>query len=234
MQWFVPYAYSPSPDAGYTLFVTPLGTLSLPLQLSQFYGLVLALFLVFLTILWHLVPSFPSSAEIEEEIEPPYTMKKKQDKKKNDQDDTNEEARSALHDNIQKNGENSYYYAHKVRDVLAPTKLKPIVSQYGWSDGRKTISIYVDHPRAMELEKDAITITWSTNSLSLDITFDDNDVRSLVVPKLYGSIQDVSYKAKKDSIVFTLKKKAEISWKSLNAAAKDLDQHIEYDESLYD
>ncbi|EQC25783.1 hypothetical protein SDRG_16379 [Saprolegnia diclina VS20] len=249
MQWFVPYIYVPNMDMGIVEIVTPIGNVTVPLFLSQFYGLLVALGLIALTILWHVC-----GGRYEPEDDAPYTKRTSKKAKArakakatkeaqatdgNDADDDGDgddgPARSALAANISRNGENSYYYAHKVREIdNTPMTLKQTISQYGWSDGRKTVTIYVDHPAAGDVKKDAVSIHWSATSLSLDITFDEKDVRSLVVPKLYGPIADVSYKAKRDSLVFTLVKKQHEPWKSLNAAAKNLDAHIEYDESLYD
>ncbi|OQS01770.1 hypothetical protein ACHHYP_00273 [Achlya hypogyna] len=234
MQWFMPYVYVPSMDAGTIDLVTPFGSVTIPLFVHQFYGVLVALALVLLTALWHVC-----GGRYVPEEEVPYTKKrpakKKSGTKAATEEDSPTEAKSALEENIVRNGENSYYYAHKVRDVDdAPIQLKQTISQYGWSDGRKTVTIYVDHADALTIEKDAVTIQWSSTSLSLDITFPDADVRSLVIPKLYGAIDNVAYKSKKDSLVFTLTKKHPEPWKSLNAAAKNLDAHIEYDESLYD
>ena len=58
--------------------------------------------------------------------------------------------------------------------------------------------------------------------------------QSLMITKLYGPITDVFWKKKKKDITFTLVKAVEEEWKSLNAAARHLEDHIEYDESLYD
>lgn len=62
----------------------------------------------------------------------------------------------------------------------------------------------------------------------------ENCVKSLVIPTLFHPIKDVTWKVKGNQLSITLMKAEPLPWISLNAAAKDLEDHIEYDKSLYD
>lgn len=61
-----------------------------------------------------------------------------------------------------------------------------------------------------------------------------SNAKSLVIPTLFSEISDVTWKAKGSQLTITLHKSEHESWKSLNGAAKKLEDHIEYDEALYD
>jgi hypothetical protein len=63
---------------------------------------------------------------------------------------------------------------------------------------------------------------------------DGDQAKSLVISTLFHEITDVAWKAKKDTLTLTLTKAQEMPWKSLNGAAKKMEEHIEYDDSLYD
>lgn len=77
---------------------------------------------------------------------------------------------------------------------------------------------------------------WTKTSLSLDLLNapGGDQAKSLVISTLFQEITDVTWKAKKDTLTITLTKAQELPWKSLNGAAKNMEDHIEYDESLYD
>ncbi|KAH9111961.1 hypothetical protein AeMF1_013613 [Aphanomyces euteiches] len=234
---FIPYVYVPSADSSYVEVVSPWGSVKVPLSVSQFYSVLVALAVVLATIVF--TCSRSSRKKDEKKAAKKGKAVKKAEKKaapKKPKAVPASEAKSALEENIQRNGTMSYYYAHKVREVsdAAPTRVRQIISTYGWSDGAKSVTIYVDHPEAATLDDSMIKLEWTPTSLSLDITFDEEDVRSLVVPTLYSEIESASYKLKKDTIAFVLKKKELVAWASLNGAAKNLEEHIEYDESLYD
>jgi hypothetical protein len=55
-----------------------------------------------------------------------------------------------------------------------------------------------------------------------------------VISALFGEITDVKWTAAGDQLQITLTKAKSGTWKSLNGAAKHMEEHIEYDESLYD
>jgi hypothetical protein len=72
--------------------------------------------------------------------------------------------------------------------------------------------------------------------LKLDISLEEDgqNAKSLVISTLYHEITNVTHKVKGDRLTVTLHKAKELPWKSLNGAAKNIEEHIEYDESLYD
>ncbi|KAF0711522.1 Aste57867_5216 [Aphanomyces stellatus] len=239
-EWFIPYVYEPSPESEYVEIVTHLGSIKVPLSLTQFYGFIVAIAIGFIT-LFAAIARAIRDEDKEDEFDPVPTKEapKKRAKKphplKTPAAAASAEAKSALEENILKNGENSYYYAHKVREISAEsTRVRQVISTYGWSDGAKSVTIYVNHPDAASLDAGKIQMEWTPTSLSLDISFDAEDVRSLVVPTLFAEISGMTYKLKKDAIAFTLKKKELVAWKSLNGAVKNIEDHVEYDDSLYD
>lgn len=77
---------------------------------------------------------------------------------------------------------------------------------------------------------------WTKTSFALDLLNapDGDQAKSLVIPTLFDDIKDVTWEAKKNELTLTLVKRTAAPWKSLNGAAKNLEAHIEYDESLYD
>lgn len=81
-----------------------------------------------------------------------------------------------------------------------------------------------------------VTQKWTKTSFSLDLltAAGGDQAKSLVIPTLFGDIKDVTWKVKKNQLTLTLVKCKAAPWKSLNGAAKNLEDHIEYDESLYD
>lgn len=78
--------------------------------------------------------------------------------------------------------------------------------------------------------------TWTKTSLSMDLLTSPGgrEAKSLVIPTLFNEISDVTWKVKKDQLHVKLVKAQERPWTSLNGAAKRMEEHIEYDESLYD
>ncbi|KAG6614026.1 HSP20-like chaperone [Phytophthora cinnamomi] len=107
-------------------------------------------------------------------------------------------------------GENSYYYAHQHREAKDDDESvrKSVVSSYGWSDSKRTVSIYLTDNLVKNMKDEQLVLKWTKTSLSMDL---------LNAP---GGDQAKSLH--------------EPPWKSLNGAAKNMEDHIEYDESLYD
>lgn len=58
--------------------------------------------------------------------------------------------------------------------------------------------------------------------------------KSLVISTLFNEISDVQWEATDNELKLALTKTRELPWTSLNGAAKKMEEHIEYDESLYD
>jgi len=236
MEWFVPYLYFPRNGTCFLKVVTPFGILSL--TQPEFYGIFIAIAIIMVTIAILRVAQHAkreqAEDELAEEIANPKKTAKPVTKLAQKRTSTNQ---SALQENLARNGENSYYYAHKIREIdNTQTVKKTMITQYGWSDENKSISIYVTHEDVPLMEDEHIKIDWSETSLALDLTLntEKGDIRSLVIPTLFGRIQEVTWKRKQNTIVFTLKKDDDTKWKSLNGAAKKMDDHVKYDESLYD
>lgn len=96
-----------------------------------------------------------------------------------------QQAKSALHENIQRKGNNSYYYAHgkKIEGpawdgkeqprllsvsgaaVITAPKLNTLDS-FSWLDGKKSIKIYVDFDGADQIEDDKITLVSHSHTTS--------------------------------------------------------------------
>ncbi|KAJ0400341.1 hypothetical protein ATCC90586_007800 [Pythium insidiosum] len=146
-----------------------------------------------------------------------------------------------MQENIIKKGENSYYYAHQARgDQLTKEELKKtMVSSYGWTDNKKTVSIYLTDDAVVDMKDEQLQLhcqKWTATSLSMDLVTDADAklAKSLVIPTLFDRVSDVKWKVKKNQLTVTLTKVEATPWTSLNGAAKNLEEHIEYDESLYD
>ncbi|GMF32889.1 unnamed protein product [Phytophthora fragariaefolia] len=77
---------------------------------------------------------------------------------------------------------------------------------------------------------------WTNTSLSMDVLDAPGGdlAKSLVISTLFHEITDVTWSAKKDTLTITLTKAQELPWKSLNGAAKNMEDHIEYDDSFFD
>ena len=160
------------------------------------------------------------------------------------------DTKSALHENLAKKGENSYYYAHRGRHAMEcetdPKATRRSITRYSWTEGAKTIQIYVE----TQPEQDQIDLEWTSSSLLLTwplkadlltettATPEETEVvECLAIPSLFASITDATWKRKKktDTIVLTLKKQdPNIKWKSLHAAAQSYEDNVVYDKSLYD
>ncbi len=154
-------------------------------------------------------------------------------------------AANALKDNIMRRGQNSYYYAHAKSNVEVknyggepqrvdgglralsvapaatqgdlPSVKRGRITQYSWSDGRKTVSVYV--PLAFlngaELPETGVSIEYSATSVSLICTDASGRAHELRFPKLHEEISGAKHKRKEDSIVLVLSKATEMSWYKL-------------------
>ncbi|DBA02052.1 TPA: hypothetical protein N0F65_000299 [Lagenidium giganteum] len=231
VDWFIPYVYVPSPYATYVKIVTPWGSMQVEqMVLMQVAGAVVV---VVLTAVAYYVCG--TTAKVKPEDKAAQRAKAERAERAS----RTEAVRSALEDNIIKKGENSYYYAHNARQVKdsdEPELTKTMVSSYGWTDKKKQVSIYLTDRIVEDMAEDQLKLKWTTTSLKMDLLLSvgGKEAKSLVIPTLYGEITDVTWRRSKDRLTLTLHKAEETEWKSLNAAAKHMDEHIEYDESLYD
>ncbi|KAG6614400.1 HSP20-like chaperone [Phytophthora cinnamomi] len=236
--FFVPYLYVPSAEATYVKLVTPWGSVHMDKgfleQLAVSVGVV-----VLTVMLWRC--SARLNARLKKKKDANKTDGDEGEEVDNEEDDDEEEddePRSALDESMVKKGENSYYYAHQHREAKDDDESvrKSVVSSYGWSDSKRTVSIYLTDNLVKNMKDEQLVLKWTKTSLSMDLLNapGGDQAKSLVISALFQEITDVTWKAKKDTLTITLTKAQELPWKSLNGAAKNMEDHIEYDESLYD
>lgn len=229
--WFVPYIYTPSESATYAKLVTPLGNIHLEGALKDhFASIVAAIFVGLLTVTWWSFRSHRRSVASRTGSRT-KTAKPKSTK-----------AGSALEENIQTKGTNSYYYAHQRHTIDEPSKAnndglqKTMISSYSWTDNKKTVSIFMLDDCIVDMAPEQLQLKWTATSLSMDllVAADSRLAKSLVIPTLFDEITNVDWKTKENRLTLTLHKANPAPWSSLNSAAKNLEDHIEYDDSLYD
>jgi hypothetical protein len=148
-------------------------------------------------------------------------------------------AESALRDNIDTKGNNSYYFAHantpngpvwdgkeepkllsrqnsKGESSAGPKKpIKPI-SEYSWADGNK-VSIYLEFESEFLDSVEDGTIELESTSDSITFSFDVTDAtHRLVISPLKEEIISATYLKKSDKFLIKLEKAdAEKDWNSL-------------------
>ncbi|GLE03274.1 hypothetical protein PINS_up012164 [Pythium insidiosum] len=225
--FFLPYIYVPSADASYVKLVTPWGELH-----AEKRQLVLSALAVVVIV------ASAWAVRLFQNRQYRQASSLTRDPRNRSQTKEAQQARSALQENIIKKGENSYYYAHQPRgDQLTKEELKKtMVSSYGWTDNKKTVSIYLTDDAVVDMKDEQLQLEWTATSLTMDLVTDADAklAKSLVIPTLFGRVSDVQWKVKKNQLTVTLTKVDATPWTSLNGAAKNLEEHIEYDESLYD
>ena len=153
---------------------------------------------------------------------------------------------NALQANIQKSGQNSYYYAHSdssggLRSTLgeAPRLLqvvpiqssgiespsiRPIVpiSNFAWSDADKFVKIYIDFESASTiLKEEDITVSLKNEGRGLEIRIvneSKNQVLLFKRERLHASVTAVKAKRFEKRVVVTLTKEdAEGTWFELES-----------------
>jgi hypothetical protein len=147
---------------------------------------------------------------------------------------------SALHENILRKGENSYYHAHKDtpteehidkgagpvslrrgRVDSAPEENKPTtavltaIRNYSFSDGKASVSVYIE---LAQMGKQGQDVTHEVEFTETSVRVVIGGTHVLVVPKLKNAISDAKCKLSsgKDRVTVTLKKAdASVAWSSL-------------------
>jgi hypothetical protein len=147
---------------------------------------------------------------------------------------------SALHENILRKGENSYYHAHKDtpteehidkgagpvslhrgRVDSAPEENKPTtaaltaIRSYSFSDGKASVSIYIE---LAQMDKQGQDVAHEVEFTETSVRVVIGGTHVLVVPKLKNAISDAKCKLSsgKDRVTVTLKKAdASTAWPSL-------------------
>ena len=161
------------------------------------------------------------------------------ERESNDDIAPTEKEESALRENIKSKGHNAYYYAHsntatgpvwdgkeepkllstsEVTADAAPKKLLILSAfeSYSWSDGKKTVSIYIDFDAADKIDDEAINL--STTETSLEFRVSAHKEFALNIEALHGSLAGCVYKKKADKFVLSLKKAEEVAWNQLKRA----------------
>jgi hypothetical protein len=141
---------------------------------------------------------------------------------------------SALRENIEEKGANSYYFAHantangpqwdgkeeprllsKATEADSPPVAKRVepLTEYGWADGKK-VSIYVEFDNMECVEEDSAVaeVVGETLTFSFSVA---GTVHRLVIGPLNGAVESTSVVLKKDMFVVKLKKEEEGEWSSL-------------------
>lgn len=152
--------------------------------------------------------------------------------------DQSEDHVSALRHNISQKGRNAYYFAHtntptgpewdgrpepkllstENKGVLERTQSsfnfsKSNITSYAFSDGEKSVKLYIDLQEGWEDDK--VTLDYTEDSLSLQIATEDP--KSLVFSKLAGKITKASYKLKELHLVLILRKETPgETWHTIN------------------
>lgn len=143
---------------------------------------------------------------------------------------------SALRANIEKNGKLSYYFAHAEKKEAhisfhgppklissegeagaatpaAPKARRVRIEKYGWCDGTKAVSVFVDFEGLEALPEDAVQVTSGPQSFELTITkaaagtAAAAEVHVLKLGPLSEEITGVTVKRKPASLVLRLAKK---------------------------
>mmetsp|Transcript_11604 Transcript_11604/g.11987 ORF Transcript_11604/g.11987 Transcript_11604/m.11987 type:complete len:159 (+) Transcript_11604:54-530(+) len=145
----------------------------------------------------------------------------------------NEIKLSALRENIEKKGNNSYYYAHGHRAngpewdgkeeprllATAPVEVKsnPLsrpIDSYAWMDGKKLVKILIDFENASTIEDEKIHLEWTESSVNFRIHH-SGEYHALTLSPFSATIESASIKKKDDQIVIQLKKEVESPWYDL-------------------
>lgn len=147
---------------------------------------------------------------------------------------------NALIENIQKKGENSYYYAHAPRNIDnleeakvisgdgivtggppvlikrhdSTTELSPfsIIRNYSWADGEDKVSVYV--PFEEDIQQNQVNCEFENKGFVLTYVKTESDVKKLTIRKLYKEIEvnGCSFRVRNNKVVVSLKKLVKGSW----------------------
>ena len=133
---------------------------------------------------------------------------------------------SALRENIQKKGKNSYYYAHS-REMdgpkwdgkeepkllnkgetssFEPLRIAHTFTDYAWADGNKLVTVYLDFEKAEEVPDESITVNTTAESVTFSIdNFEGKDYK-LFIDQLSAEVSGARYKKKEGMFKILLTK----------------------------
>uniref|UniRef100_A0AAV1TSZ5 CS domain-containing protein n=1 Tax=Peronospora matthiolae TaxID=2874970 RepID=A0AAV1TSZ5_9STRA len=217
---------------GYVSLVTPWGQVKLNKGFLEQLALSVAV-VVMTVMLWRF------SARVNATLKKETVDKALNGEEEMEEDDDEEEEKQEREDVMSgpdekriKRGENSYFYAH---EHLKANDDRTTVSSYGWSDSKKTIRIYLTDDVVMNMKEEQLKLDWTNMSLSMDLlkASGGDRAKSLVIQTLFQEITDVTWESEKDTLTIVLTKAQEMPWRSLNGAAKHMEDHIEYDDAFY-
>merc|ERR1719436_51406 len=105
------------------------------------------------------------------------------------------------------------------------------ITKYGWSDGKKQVSVYIELDGLDDLAEDAFTTTSDETSVSLAFVLDGKK-RTFSLAGLNAEITNVKLQQKKgkNTVVLKLVKKEEEAWYKLlggSSGGKDDDDDAE-------
>ncbi|KAF4035365.1 hypothetical protein GN244_ATG12632 [Phytophthora infestans] len=229
--FFVPYLYMPSAGASYMKLVTPWGNIHMNKAFLEQVGVSIAV-VVLTVMLWR------CAARLNATLKKTDAVEGEGDSERDDVEGEEEvdELNYAPDETKIKQGEHSYYYTYQHGEGNDGSGLKTMVSSYGWSDHKKTVSIYLADNVVKDMKEDQLVLKWTNTSLSMDLlkATDGDLAKSLKISSLFQEIRDATWKANKDTLTITLTKAQDLPWTSLNEAAKKMEDHIEYDDAFYD
>lgn len=141
---------------------------------------------------------------------------------------------SALRDNIEKKGQNSYYYAHgatatgpewdgkedpRLLETVASDSSSPrnctSIREYSWGDGKKTVTVYVDFEQASLVGEEKLSVETTADTVTFMITNHNGKDYKLYIDKLSAEVESASVKVKEEQFKILLRKKEVSPWFNL-------------------
>ena len=141
---------------------------------------------------------------------------------------------SALRDNIDKKGTNSYYYAHSstangpewdgkeeprllesntVTPSSSSSSMNCIsIKEYSWGDGKKIVTVYVDFEGAGSVGEEKLGVETTADTVTFTITEHNGKNYKLYIDKLSAEVENATIKVKDEQFKILLKKKEESPW----------------------
>ena len=150
--------------------------------------------------------------------------------------DTTMSSKSALRENIEKKGTNSYYHAHShtangpewdgkeeprlmASEALSRSSSSSrnctSIKEYSWGDGKKLVTIYVDFEGAGSLGEDKLAVETTADTVTFTINEHNGRDYKLYIDKLSSEVESATIKVKDEQFKILLRKKEESPWFNL-------------------